>query len=43
MSAERLCVQTLRVLDVFFTSIFAFEITINAYSFWFGPFISNSW
>jgi hypothetical protein len=35
--------QALKTMDVFFTSIFAIEIGINAYSFWFRPFFQSSW
>ncbi len=35
--------QVLRSMDIFFTSFFAFELAVNAYSFWFMPFVTNLW
>jgi hypothetical protein len=35
--------QVLRSLDIFFTTIFAMEVVVNAFSFWFIPFVSNRW
>jgi hypothetical protein len=33
----------LKRLDIFFTSIFACELALNMYAYWFTPFVTNTW